>query len=146
MSKPSRSDAMLTGACILAGASLMALAILLGAFGAHLLRDQLDPARLAAFRTGVLYQQIHALGLVVLGLVAALAPPSRALAWSARLMLLGMLLFSGSIYLVAAGLPRWLGAITPVGGLSFMVAWLLLALHGWRSRVAVRKVYSDPAG
>lgn len=146
MSKPSRSDAMLAGSCILAGATLMVLAILLGAFGAHLLQGQLEPGRLAAFRTGVLYQQIHALGLVVLGLVAALAPPSRALAWSARLMLLGILLFSGSIYLMTAGLPRWLGAVTPVGGLSFMVAWLLLALHGWHSRGAVQKVYSDPTG
>ena len=139
MSKPSGSSASLTRSCILAGAVLMFLAILLGAFGAHLLQDRLEPVRLASFRTGVLYQQIHALALVVLGLVAALGPPSRLLSWSARLMLLGTLLFSGSIYLMTAGLPRWLGAVTPLGGLSFMAAWLLLAVHGWQSRGTFRK-------
>ena len=115
--------------CIAAGALLMLLGVVLGAFGAHALQDQLAPRRLASFQTGVHYQVLHAIGLVLLGLVARATGEGSALRWSARLMLAGIACFSGSIYLMTAGAPRWLGAVTPIGGVSFMVAWALLVRH-----------------
>jgi len=115
--------------CVSAGALLMALAVLLGAFGAHVLQAQLEPRRLASFQTGVQYHVIHALGLLVVGLVARATGESARLRWSARLMLAGVVFFSGPIYLMTAGAPRSLGMVAPIGGLSFVVAWILLAWH-----------------
>jgi uncharacterized membrane protein YgdD (TMEM256/DUF423 family) len=115
--------------CIAAGAVLMLLGVVLGAFGAHVLQAQLAPERLASFQTGVHYHLLHALGLVAVGLVAQLGPAGERLRWSARLMLAGIALFSGSIYLMTAGAPRALGMVAPLGGVSFMAAWLLLAAH-----------------
>ena len=115
--------------CLVTGAVLMAFGVLLGAFGAHVLQSALEPRRLASFHTGVQYQVMHALGLLLVGLVAHATGESERLRWSARLMLVGVALFSGSIYLMTAGAPRWLGMVAPVGGVSFMVAWVLLAWH-----------------
>lgn len=120
--------------CIAAGALLMLAGVMLGAFGAHGLEGRLAPRQLASFQTGVLYQQLHALGLVLVGVIAGRAAGSRALHWSAGLMCAGIALFSGSIYLMTAGAPRWLGMIAPIGGLSFMAAWTLLAVHALRRR------------
>jgi len=113
--------------CIAAGALLMLLGVMLGAFGAHALQGQLSARQLASYQTGVQYQLLHALGLLLLGVVVQLAGERLRLRWAARLMLAGIVLFSGSIYLMAAGLPRTLGLVTPLGGVSFMVAWALLA-------------------
>lgn len=118
--------------CIAAGALLMLAGVALGAFGAHGLEPRLAPRQLASFRTGVLYQQMHALGLVLVGLVAGRSAASSALRWSAGLMCAGIACFSGSIYLLTAGAPRWLGMVAPVGGLSLMAAWALLAVHALR--------------
>jgi uncharacterized membrane protein YgdD (TMEM256/DUF423 family) len=115
--------------CLVAGAVLMAIGVLLGAFGAHVLQSQLEPRRFASFQTGVQYQVMHAFGLLILGLVAHLTGETARLRWSARLMLAGIVLFSGAIYLMTAGAPRWLGMVAPVGGVSFMAAWVLLAWH-----------------
>jgi uncharacterized membrane protein YgdD (TMEM256/DUF423 family) len=108
------------------GAALMALAVGLGAFGAHGLRATLDAGMLAAWHTGVQYHAYHALGLLAL---AALYP--RLSEGSARagglLMLAGILLFSGSLYLMALSGLRWLGAVTPFGGTAFIIAWLIVA-------------------
>jgi uncharacterized membrane protein YgdD (TMEM256/DUF423 family) len=115
--------------CLFAGALLMAIGVLLGAFGAHVLQSQLEPRRLASFQTGVHYHVLHALGLLIVGLVARACGESARLRWSARLMLAGIVLFAGSIYLMTAGAPRWLGMVTPLGGSSFMAAWALLAWY-----------------
>ena len=115
--------------CLVTGAVLMALGVLLGAFGAHALQGTLEPRRLASFHTGVQYQVMHALGLLFVGLVARVTGESERLRWSARLMLAGIAFFSGSIYLMTAGAPRWLGMVAPAGGVSFMAAWVLLAWH-----------------
>ena len=120
--------------CIAAGAILMLAGVILGAFGAHLLESRLAARQLASYHTGVTYQMLHALGLVLVGLVGQAAGVAARLRWSARLMLAGIFFFSGSIYLMTAGAPRWLGAVAPVGGLSFMAAWLLLAWHALRLR------------
>ena len=110
----------------------MLLAVLLGAFGAHALQSQLTPRRLASFQTGVTYQQLHALALVLLGLVACVTPRTRWLTAAAALFGVGIALFCGSIYAMTFGAPRALGMVTPLGGVSFMVAWAALALHAWR--------------
>lgn len=120
--------------CIAAGALLMLAGVTLGAFGAHGLEGLVTPRQLESFRTGVLYQQMHAVGLVLVGVVAGRGAGSRALRWCAWLMGAGVLLFSGSIYLMTAGAPRWFGMVAPIGGLSFMAAWALLAAHALRRR------------
>ena len=100
----------------------LALAVMLGAFGAHGLRNRLDAYSLGIWEKAVFYHFIHALGLLIVPLVAP-AGASR-VSW---LLLAGILIFSGSLYLLAITGVRTLGAITPIGGLSFIAAWLLLA-------------------
>jgi uncharacterized membrane protein YgdD (TMEM256/DUF423 family) len=117
--------------CIALGALLMLVGVALGAFGAHVLQARLTPQRLVSFQTGVSYQQLHALGLIAVGLAARGATGVAPLRWSARLMLAGVLFFCGSIYLMTAGAPRWLGAVAPVGGVAFMAAWALLAWYAF---------------
>jgi len=121
-------------ACVGAGALLMLLAVMLGAFGAHALQAQLSPRRLASFQTGVTYQQLHALALVLLGLVACVTPRTRWLTVAATAFGLGIALFCGSIYAMTFGAPRALGMVAPLGGLSFMAGWACLALHAWKGR------------
>ena len=103
-----------------------------GAFGAHALKTQLDERMLAAFETGARYQLVHAVLLVVVGLMQD-HRTTRALTWSARLLLIGTVLFSGSLYAMALSGVRGLGAITPLGGAAFMMGWLMLALGARRS-------------
>jgi len=107
------------------------LSVTLGAFGTHDLKDQLSTDMLAVFRTGVHYQALHSLTLFGIGLLA-LQHPSRPLAWSGTLICMGMLLFSGSLYLLAISGNNSLGMITPVGGLALMGGWLLLGIAAWR--------------
>jgi uncharacterized membrane protein YgdD (TMEM256/DUF423 family) len=123
---PSRKFAL---SCIRAGAALMLLGVVLGAFGAHALQQVLTVKQLASYQTGVLYQQLHALALVLVGIIALVTPSSRWLPRAAVLFGVGIFLFSGSIYAMTFGAPRWLGMVAPVGGISFMLAWLSLSLH-----------------
>ena len=102
-----------------------------GAFGAHALRDVLSPERLATFETGVRYQMYHALALLVVGWLAA-QTPSRLLRTAGWLFVVGMILFSGSLYALSLSGVRALGAITPFGGLAFLAGWLALAGACWR--------------
>jgi len=111
---------------ILIGALMGFLGVALGAFGAHGLRTRLGPEMLAVFETGVRYQMYHALALLVLG---ALAPGiagrlATAAGWS---FTAGIVLFSGSLYLLALTDVRILGAITPLGGVAFLIGWACLA-------------------
>lgn len=114
------------------GALSGSLAVALGAFGAHALRGRLAPEDLAIFETGVRYQMYHALALLAVALWIAHIGQSRNLAAAGWLLVAGTVVFSGSLYLLALGGPRWLGAITPLGGLAFIAAWLLLAWSAWR--------------
>lgn len=118
--------------CIAGGALLMLAAVMLGAFGAHGLQQVLTPKQLSSFTTGVTYQQLHALGLVLVGLIALASTPSAWLQRAAVLFAVGIALFSGSIYAMTFGAPRWLGMVAPLGGTSFMLGWLALALHALR--------------
>jgi len=122
----------LTKIFLLLGSINAALAVGLGAFGAHALRGRLSESLLSTYQTGVQYHFYHALGLFAVVLVASLLPGSALVKWSGWLMLAGILLFSGSLYLLSNTGIRWLGAITPLGGVAFISAWLLLALAVWR--------------
>lgn len=120
------------------GALLAAAAVGLGAYAAHGLEKQIvslgyeaDLAkRLAWFETGAKYQMYHALALILTGIVAERRESSKALCLAAALFVLGIVLFSGSLYAMTLLAPnwKWLGAITPLGGLSFIVGWVLLAV------------------
>jgi uncharacterized membrane protein YgdD (TMEM256/DUF423 family) len=105
-----------------AGALSALLGVALGAFGAHGLKKRLTADMLAVFEVGVRYQLVHALGLVALGAaVPHLAPaPMR---WAGMLFVAGTVVFSGSLYVLALSGRRWLGAITPLGGLAFLAGW-----------------------
>lgn len=109
------------------GAIAGMLAVVLGAFGAHALRARLAPDLLAIYNTAVQYHFWHALGLLAIGVVALHLPASSPLKWAGWLMLAGIVLFSGSLYVLALTGARWLGAITPFGGAAFILGWLLLA-------------------
>ena len=103
-----------------------ALAVILGAFAAHGLRTKLTGASLAVFQTGVQYHFYHSLGLILAGIIIMQNTPSMTFRWSGWLMLTGIILFSGSLYLLGITNIRWLGAITPFGGIAFITAWLTL--------------------
>ncbi len=118
---------------LILGALNAFLAVLLGAFGAHALKTRLAADMMSVYHTGNQYHFYHALGLMLVGVIAAQLPDSVLLRSSGWLMLAGIVLFSGSLYVLAISGVRWLGAITPIGGLAFLAAWLLLAIAVWRS-------------
>lgn len=117
---------------IVAGAGNMFVGVAAGAFGAHGLKLMLSADMLAIWQTGVTYQIAHGLGLLA---IAALAPRlrSKLTAWAGMAMLIGIVLFSGSLYALALTGVRMLGAITPVGGIGFLSAWAMLALAAYRN-------------
>jgi uncharacterized membrane protein YgdD (TMEM256/DUF423 family) len=105
-----------------------ALVVLLGAFGAHGLKARMTAEMLAVYQTGVHYHLFHALGLLAVGLVVTQISDSAYLRWSGWLMLAGIVLFSGSLYVLSVSGLRWLGMVTPFGGISFIVAWILFVV------------------
>lgn len=112
----------------------MALAVCLGAFGAHGLRTRLDAYSMSVYEKAVLYHFIHALGILLVALLAragAISLPGQArVAW---LLFAGIVIFSGSLYVLAISGVRALGAITPVGGLAFIAGWVVLAYEALRA-------------
>ena len=123
---------MTSRVALMLGSALMFCAVAAGAFGAHLLRGYLAPEMLAIWQTGVQYQAWHALALLAVGLYLHGHAQSRPVAWAGRLFAAGILLFSGSLYLLALTGLRVLGAVTPLGGIAFLAGWLLLAFGAWR--------------
>jgi uncharacterized membrane protein YgdD (TMEM256/DUF423 family) len=110
-----------------AGAGFALLAVVLGAFAAHGLKAVLDAQQLALFETASRYQMYHALALLVVGVMLTNPQFSRSLLKLAALaFILGIILFSGSLYLLALVGVSWLGAITPLGGIAFLSGWLLM--------------------
>ncbi len=108
------------------GAFCAFFAVAFGAFGAHALKATLSPDALAVYQTGVTYQMWHALGLMAVALTQQQLSESKLIVWAGWLMFFGILLFSGSLYLLTLlGVPQF-GMITPLGGLCFLLAWLLL--------------------
>ncbi|MBD2845950.1 DUF423 domain-containing protein [Paenibacillus sp. IB182496] len=111
---------------LLLGSINMALAVILGAFGAHALKKRLTPEQLAIYQTGVQYHIAHALGLLLLGAIAGGPVTVQGAMTSGWLLLAGIVLFSGSLYALSLSGVRKLGAITPLGGLAFIAGWLAL--------------------
>ena len=109
--------------CILAGIGVAA-----GAFGAHMLKTMLEPPMLAAYDTGTRYQMYHAFGMILAGMAARLFGDSR-LTTAGWIFAVGMVMFCGSLYGIALAGQKWMGPITPLGGLTFMIGW---GLFGWR--------------
>lgn len=119
---------------LIIGAVSCGLAVVLGAFGAHALKTQLAPELLAVYQTGVQYHMAHGLGLLLIAILIGQLGNSRMLSIAGWLMVVGMLLFSGSLYLLSISGLRWLGAITPFGGTAFIAAWISLAIGAWKAR------------
>jgi uncharacterized membrane protein YgdD (TMEM256/DUF423 family) len=110
----------------------------MGAFGAHALKASLSPESLAVYQTGVTYQMWHSLGLIAIALVQQVIPDSKRITVAGWLMFLGILLFSGSLYLlVLLNMPQ-LGMVTPIGGVCFLIAWLLLCLSASNNKIKKR--------
>jgi uncharacterized membrane protein YgdD (TMEM256/DUF423 family) len=107
------------------------LAVAAGAFGAHALRARLSPDMLTVWETAARYQMYHALGLLGVALMLDRWPGAGAVAagWG---FVIGIVIFSGSLYLLSISGVRWLGAVTPLGGLAFLGGWMFLAVHLWR--------------
>ena len=110
---------------------LLALATVFGAFGAHALKSQLSADRLQVYETAVRYHFFHALGLLGIGLTLRFVDASP-IRWAAVLVLIGIVLFSGSLYALTFGAPRPFGIVTPFGGLALIAGWISFALGAWR--------------
>lgn len=108
------------------------IGVAMGAFGAHGLKTILSVEMLAVYKTAVDYQMWHALGLGLIAILRHHTPEAALLKWAGWLMLIGILLFSGSLYLLAILNIKWLGMITPLGGVAFLLAWLLLAVFAFQ--------------
>lgn len=116
---------------ILAALNMIA-AVGAGAFGAHGLKQMISTDLLAVWQTGVLYHLVHSLGLFIVALLAA-RYGSSLFSTAGIIMFVGIVLFSGSLYILALTGVRWMGAITPIGGVAFLVAWSLVAWAAWRA-------------
>ena len=113
---------------LLIGAVLGFLGVLLGAFGAHALKGRLSPEMLAVFETGVRYQMYHVFAVLIVAAGIGHIGNARLLVMAGWFFFAGILLFSGSLYALAFSSVRTLGAITPIGGLLFLIGWACLAL------------------
>lgn len=115
------------------GAIFAGLGVAAGALGAHSLARSISPERLSTFETGVRYQMYHALGLLAVAwAISRWGESAGLLAASGWLFVAGIVLFSGSLYALALGGPRWLGAIAPIGGVAFLLGWLALVVAPFR--------------
>jgi len=117
---------------IIIGCLLSGIAILFGAFGAHALKSKVTPEDLLIFETGVRYQIYHSIGLILIGILGFNLSLD-ILELPANLFISGIIIFSGSLYLLVLTNIRWLGAITPLGGLCFIIGWCLLAFNIYKS-------------
>jgi uncharacterized membrane protein YgdD (TMEM256/DUF423 family) len=116
----------------------MTSGLVLGALGTHLVAGRVPLRESASFDAAVLYQLLHSLGLVLIGVLARSTGVSARLRWSAYLMVTGMALFAGSIYLATAGAPHAILSVAPAGGLALMGSWLMLAWHAARGATQLR--------
>ena len=116
---------------LVAGAIFMALAVLLGAFGAHALKKILSADMLAIYHTAVQYQFYHALGLLAVGIIG-LHYPSKWVRLSGVFLTAGIIIFSGSLYVISLSEIKTFGAITPIGGTAFVIGWICLSIAIWK--------------
>lgn len=118
------------------GSILMVLSVAIGAFGAHMLQDRITVDELATYETGVHYHMIHGLAVLITGILVKVQGESRKLFWAGALFIAGTIIFSGSLYVLSISGIKWLGAITPIGGVAFIVGWLLLMSSALSSKRA----------
>ncbi|MEB4784151.1 DUF423 domain-containing protein [Paenibacillus sp. JJ1683] len=111
---------------LLLGCIVMFLAVALGAFGAHALKKRLSADMMSIFQTGIQYQIAHGLGLLLLGVLAGNLAHSSLIVTAGWVMLVGILLFSGSLYVLSVSGVKKLGAVTPIGGLAFLASWAIV--------------------
>jgi uncharacterized membrane protein YgdD (TMEM256/DUF423 family) len=116
---------------LISGAIFMALSVLFGAFGAHALKTRLTPEMMQVYQIGVEYQFYHALGLLFAGIIG-FQIDSKWVGRAAMFLGIGIILFSGSLYLIALSGIKAIGVITPIGGLSFIAGWISLAIGVWK--------------
>ncbi|MGV8136167.1 MAG: DUF423 domain-containing protein [Mangrovibacterium sp.] len=117
---------------LLTGSVFLALAVITGAFGAHALKARLADSMMQIYKTAVEYHFYHALGLLFVGILSVQFP-SGLINWSGICLIMGIVLFSGSLYVIALTGIRWIGVITPIGGISFIAGWLLLFFSIWKN-------------
>ncbi|MGK2945118.1 MAG: DUF423 domain-containing protein [Desulfuromonadales bacterium] len=120
---------------VLIGSLSAFLGVALGAFGAHGLKTRVTPEMLIVWQTGVQYHLVHALGLVLIGILCQLLPDASLIRSAGWLLLAGSVLFSGSLYIMVLSDVRALGMITPLGGIAFLIGWLMLAIAVWQQAV-----------
>ena len=108
----------------------LAIAVALGAFGAHGIKNMVNVEQLAWWHTGTLYLFIHALGLLLVGILIRMNIAAQMTAW---LLQIGVIIFAGSLFAMTLGAPRWLGAITPIGGILMIAGWVWLAVTAFRN-------------
>jgi len=113
-------------------ALLGAAGVIMGAFGAHMVQDRIEPELFEIYQTGALYHLLHAVALLAVSVWLRWAPRRRLLHAACICFTLGILIFSGSLYTLALTDTRWLGAITPIGGVLLIVGWLLTAASAWQ--------------
>ena len=111
----------------------MAIAVALGAFGAHGLENIVSVQQIEWWHTATLYLFVHALGLLVVGVLIRLKYVTQTTAW---LLQIGIIIFAGSLYAMTLGAPRWIGAITPIGGMLMIAGWLWLAVSAFKIKPA----------
>jgi len=116
---------------IIIGAVFGFLGVTLGAFGAHMLKEKLSADLFDIFEVGVRYHMYHALAILGVGLAVA-HWPGNTIGYAGWAFTAGIIVFSGSLYVLSMTGARWLGAVTPLGGAAFLVGWVLLAVHAWR--------------
>ena len=113
---------------IITGSVFAALAILFGAFGSHALKEKLTPEQLEIYDIATRYLMFHALGIFAIGILGYQVP-NEVLTWPLLLMIFGILIFSGSLYLISLAGYKKLGMVTPIGGLALIISWLMVAYN-----------------
>jgi uncharacterized membrane protein YgdD (TMEM256/DUF423 family) len=121
---------------LITGSLFMALAVGFGAFGAHIVQDMLTPDWFDVYQTAVQYHFYHALGLLIIGAISLHIQDSKWLRWSGYCLLAGILIFSGSLYILTLTNTGWLGMITPIGGFAFILGWVFFAIAMYAGQFA----------
>jgi uncharacterized membrane protein YgdD (TMEM256/DUF423 family) len=117
---------------LILGSVNAATAVSMGAFGAHFLKTKIPEDMLFVFQTAVQYHFYHSLGLMVIGVLTIHIKPEKHLGIAGWIMFIGIILFSGSLYILSTTATRWVGMITPFGGIAFIVSWVFIAIAVWK--------------
>lgn len=117
---------------LIIGSINAAAAVTMGAFGAHSLKTKISGGMLSVFQTAVQYHFYHSLGLLIVGLLTIYLKPEKHIKIAGWMMFMGIILFSGSLYILSSTGIRWLGIITPFGGIAFVLSWIYVAIAVWK--------------